>query len=124
MKITMGNLSAKEGYHDPQSGEKKTRMLSDNMMRTTHIGPSNHKTMAQIFIEITNEPNGVWVHHSSDPPAWVEADDPAIQMLLASHYGCQAGKPDYWVDGEQIPAEAHALNEANKQRIKAQTGGV
>lgn len=44
-------------------------------------------------------PKGVWDFHSpgdhteSGAPAWVESDSPALQALLAEHFGCASGAP-------------------------------
>ena len=44
-------------------------------------------------------PQGVWDSHSpgafadSGSPLWVGSDSPALQALLAEHYGCPAGAP-------------------------------
>jgi len=44
-------------------------------------------------------PQGIWDSHSpgafadSGSPLWVESDSPALQALLAEHFGCAAGAP-------------------------------
>ena len=54
-------------------------------------------------------PQGIWDSHSpgafadSGSPLWVESDSPALQALLAEHYGCAAGAPaslenDYYTE--------------------------
>lgn len=43
--------------------------------------------------------DGLWPQLSMRPAAWVEADDPELQAVLAEHFGCPVGKPD---DGDWI----------------------
>jgi hypothetical protein len=35
-------------------------------------------------------------HHSTEPPAWVESDDPALAELVSRHFGCPIGRPNNW----------------------------
>lgn len=35
-----------------------------------------------------------WQHHSTQPPSWVESDNPSLQAFLAGVFGCPEGAPE------------------------------
>lgn len=41
-------------------------------------------------------PDGIWPRHSSAPAAWVESDDPDLEVALAEYFGCPVGCPVGW----------------------------
>lgn len=45
-----------------------------------------------------------WALHSSDNPAWIACDDPALEAVLAARWGCPVGMPVGWkIDGLDRP---------------------
>lgn len=91
MIVRIGNESAQEGYHDDK-GALQHRPLPGRRITTAHI-PAD-RTLAEAFADITH-PRGVWAHHGAGKPAWVESDNPALETLLHSHFGC-GERPDGW----------------------------
>lgn len=73
---------------------------------TIHIA-SAADTLAEQMQTITHA-NGVWVRNSTEPPAWVECDDPELEAALAAHYGCSIGEPVETTAGDENENEVPA----------------
>lgn len=46
------------------------------------------ESAAELFLTITDERDGLWKAHSSQPPSFVAASDPKLQARLAAYYDC------------------------------------
>ncbi|HEY2088694.1 MAG TPA: hypothetical protein VGH54_22065 [Mycobacterium sp.] len=44
--------------------------------------------------------DGLWRLHSTNPPTWVESDDPELAEAIAKHFGCPVGRPTAKQDDE------------------------
>lgn len=118
-QVRFGNTHAisKVPHPDPDDNRLVT-MHYDHIKRTeTHFDVPPHWVPAEwpksprdwskdeTFKSITDEANGVWVHHSAEAPAWVEcADAPELAEALRGYYQCGA-KPDDW-ENEVGPVES------------------
>lgn len=38
------------------------------------------------MLQIVASPQGLWVQHSSEPPAWVESSNPMVAAVLRENY--------------------------------------
>lgn len=47
--------------------------------------------LRQAFAEIVDG-QGLWVHHSDEPPTFVESNSDALALLVSEHYGCPIGR--------------------------------
>jgi hypothetical protein len=81
--VLMGNVAARDSGK-PLGGA-----------RITQVGIPDGTTFSEGLRDITHE-DGVWVRHSSKPPAWVVADNKLFAEVLAEHYGCPVGRPEDW----------------------------
>lgn len=83
--VYLGNHSALDGGH-PIPGTQTTSVVFmdeddlDTRMRT-----------------LTHE-DGVWVRHSTEPPAWVQSDDEELETAIAAYFNCPVGRPNDWRD--------------------------
>lgn len=64
--------------------------------RITTVRYPAQRTFAERFADITDLKDGLWLHHSTQPPAWVESNEDQLAELLAAHYGCPVGCPPSW----------------------------
>lgn len=59
----------------------------------TSVSIPDGMSLGEAFACVTAGGQGVWAYHSDDPaPAWVHSDDPALQLLLAAHFGAPEGE--------------------------------
>lgn len=61
---------------------------------------------AEAFVTITDQGDGVWVNHSSEPaPRWVASDDADLAALLGQHYQVEVREflPD--VENNDFPGQ-------------------
>jgi hypothetical protein len=106
MHIYLGNTAAKEAYRDSPDGPLKYRKVPGNQV--TQCAAPHGKSLTQVFTEITH-PSGMWAQQSFALPAWVVSDSPAMELMIAEHFGCPIGVPkDGWtVDGHATFTNAH-----------------
>lgn len=63
--------------------------------------------LLEAFVNVT-APQGVWAHHSDEPPAWVASDDETLASMLARQYGCEVVEYDESRDALPQPPEVTA----------------
>jgi hypothetical protein len=89
--LRLGNVEAKD-----------TRTVVDDdgteTIEFTHVAGNRvcsvgirARTISEAFADVT-APNGLWVHQSWQPPAWVEGDHEGLVQMLAGYYGCPVGR--------------------------------
>jgi hypothetical protein len=98
MRVTLGNPAAKEGYLD-EDGALRHRPVEGARV-TTVVIPDTYTLLEAAQAVAAND--GVWNHHSQGDalmdtiPDWVESDNEALAVVLASQFGCPVGRPAKW----------------------------
>jgi hypothetical protein len=98
VRVQLGNPAPKEGYYDGE-GTLRHRDL-DGARVTTVVIPDSYTLLEAVASVLAQD--GAWNHHtqgdsvSDVTPDWVESDNEALGMLLASHFGCPTSRPDDW----------------------------
>ncbi len=94
--VRLGNTAPTESFKPDESEAKfeKKRLDSDFEVTTYNI-PGDY-TLAEALQVVAKTYN---VHHSDDPPEWVESDSPGLQALLIENFSTEdhevkAGDPD------------------------------
>jgi len=102
VRVQLGNPAAKAAYRD-ENGELHHRAV-DGARVTTVVIPDSYTLVDAVSAVLAQD--GAWNHHTQGDnpgdvtPDWVESDNEALGTLLASHFGCPAGRPADW-DGEE-----------------------
>lgn len=87
MYVVLGNVAP---HQETDDGFAKIPVRSKDKGNETYVHFPPGTPLAEAFISLTAAERGIWAMHSSEPPAWVQADDPAFQALLESHFDCPA----------------------------------
>lgn len=85
--IALGNVAALDAGRLMPPGRRITSAGFDPVLTSEEI----FKTVTE-----TQSGGGFWVAHSTQPPAWVESNDPGLAESISAHYGCPIGRPHDW----------------------------
>jgi hypothetical protein len=98
--LVLGNTAPIEAIKVDEGSDEVVRHPRPDLGNTTTVfSPAEHLGLGQILTLVSS----VYAsHHSDDPPAWVESDDPGLADALAREFDCPVGRPDDWVEG--VPA--------------------
>lgn len=102
--LALGNTAPIERVlTDSDTGAHEDRPLTGP--RTTFYGPPGEWGLLEKLQSLVGG-NGAWEWHSTEPPAWVDGDEPVLVAAVAEHYGCPTGRPEGWLDtpDEVVPA--------------------
>lgn len=80
--VVLGNASPKD---------KGAHKSADGKVVDTVVKVSPQSDLRQAFAEIVDG-QGLWVHHSDEPPTFVESNSDALALLVSEHYGCPIGR--------------------------------
>lgn len=94
MNITLGNIAALDWELGP-NGRVAVPLPGE---RTTTIVVDTEATSPAGVVELVR---GVYNFHSSEPPVWVECDEPEIKRAICHIYGIdpKRRRPARWGDG-------------------------
>lgn len=142
MYVTMGTNTGRELLKRTNAdGEEEEYESALSGPRTLTITPPEDRNIADLFVEITAVPRGIWFAHNQgeevQQPAWVESDIPGFAELLCAHYGLdpktaigapkdveethwtEAGPPGIGPDGPVKGGKSADPNEVAADAIKA-----
>lgn len=81
--------------HDPVRDENG-EIVFDSISgpRVLRVEVPDADPVGETFLTVTHPSRGVVAHHSPTGPTWVScAASPALEAILAEHYGCSSGRP-------------------------------
>jgi hypothetical protein len=121
MLVELGLDTAKEEHKD-ENDELFYVPLDGLRVCSIHV-PEGQPT-GETFTTIVHPARGIAAVHSDKAPTWVSCPDkPALEALLAEHFGCPVGKPadveeTHWTVsgppgvGVEVPKEPVEVEEA------------
>jgi hypothetical protein len=103
MYVELGNAKAKQAKKGPdgeplrdEEGYVVHELIPGGEDRETRLEIPEGTSIGEAFVAITTPIRGAWANHSAGPPAWVESDSEALEIVLAEHFGCRRGRPKAW----------------------------
>jgi hypothetical protein len=85
--VYLGNVSPLDGGRLMRGPQTTQVVFMDNDDLATRMRTVTHV-------------DGLWIRHSTQPPAWVQSDDEDLELALAEHYECPTGRPQDWHEFE------------------------
>ena len=91
MHVQLGNVAPLEA----RPGDEKDKPLKGQ--RVTSVTVPAGVPLSESLRTVSD----LWPRHSSQPPAWVEADDKTFESLLAAEFDCRTGRPRGWKESAE-----------------------
>lgn len=91
--IFLGNIAPISKLTIPGTGQRVVVAESHIDQSTTVIHVPPDWPFDEALTNITKQ---TWPYMSSQPPVWVDGDDPGLVAALAASFGCPQGEPADW----------------------------
>jgi hypothetical protein len=96
--VQLGNVAVREVIGADPDGTPIHRRYRGQSTTTITLPQDEEGWTHDERVRTVAHEDGHWRAHSSQPPAWVESDDPDLASAFAEHWGCPVGRPSGWVD--------------------------
>jgi len=99
--IRLGNIAICERLREDKLGddgeliESVERWYSYEGQSTTTYPVIPGWSLSELLHNLSGA-NGAWRYHSTEPPAWIECEDPFMAEAVSREFDCPIGCPQDW----------------------------